>query len=267
MKSQKPQKTRNRKDHWLPQGYLRGFIGPSRTAKEQPLFYFEKSTGEWRDVSPKEIGWGDGFYDYAKAGNNAISSDEVFARPEREFPMLRQQLIQNHFVGWEHHKSELLSYMQMIRARSPLAMSQWEEQARGMRARTIDSADFQPMDDEFVRDFQIVNMLKDVQAGPTWMTDFDWCLRYTDDENNSYCATDQALLLIGSEPAGTPVSDVLVHRDTRIVFPLCWQAALIGRKRKYDGEGLGCATLDSIREIRHEQKLQATEFVVSPAPF
>jgi hypothetical protein len=70
----------------------------------------------------------------------------------------------------------------------------------GGRAVSVDSLIPRPMTDEFVRNFQISRMIQDVKAGPAWMTDFDWCLRYTDDESDPFCVTDHAVSVIGSQP-------------------------------------------------------------------
>ena len=35
----------NRRDHYIPQGYLRGFIDPERINQPQPLWYFDKPNG------------------------------------------------------------------------------------------------------------------------------------------------------------------------------------------------------------------------------
>ena len=58
---------RNRRDHYLPQGYLKGFIDPQRKGLPQPLWYFEKSNAVWSQRSPKEVGYRHGFYDYTLA--------------------------------------------------------------------------------------------------------------------------------------------------------------------------------------------------------
>jgi len=134
-----PGQLRNRKDHWLPQGYLRGFIGPSRASRFRPLWCFLKPSQEWEEKSPSEIAFGEGFYDYAEGTDysTATHPDSAFARLEREFPLRREEMSINRFVNWDQHKDFLLEFMQMMRARSPLAMRQQETEARKLRGATV----------------------------------------------------------------------------------------------------------------------------------
>src|ERR1700733_12489177 len=59
----KKHRTMGRKDHYLPQGYLRGFISPSRAELQKPLWYFDAHRKHWSELSPAEIGFERGFYD------------------------------------------------------------------------------------------------------------------------------------------------------------------------------------------------------------
>jgi hypothetical protein len=262
----RPRKTRNRKDHYVPQGYLRGFIAPSRRGRNQPLFCFSKETSEWNEVSPSEIGYEDGFYDPTFGSGLQMTADDAFAPYERGFPILRENLIQDRFAGWEDHTLFLLEYMQMMRARSPLAMSQWEMQARGMHAKTIYSSEPQPMDEAFIKNFQILNMIRDAKGGARWMTDFNWLLRYTDDENHGYCTTAQVLNLFGSLPDSTPLVNALPHPDSLLVFPLCWEACLIGT-RMVGLPPLEFARPQDVLDLRQQQMRRAEQFLVSPVLF
>jgi hypothetical protein len=69
------QKVKNRRDHYLPQGYLRGFIDPARAKLAKPLWCFHLYSKRWRECGPKEIGYIDGFYDYAIENTTAEHPD------------------------------------------------------------------------------------------------------------------------------------------------------------------------------------------------
>jgi len=279
-KRQKAKQMRSRKDHWLPQGYLRGFIGSSRVSMSKPLCCFSIHTQGWVEVSPKEIAFGKGFYDYASGTDYSMSTraDSAFERLEREFPQLREAMAANRFENWELHKDFLLDFMQMMRARSPLAMQQQEAEARKIRAATItsvrldrrsvtvDSLELRPLPEHAVRNFTISRMLQDVQAGSSWMSGFDWCLRYTESESNPFCTTDQAIFVIGTVE-GQPMShELLSHPDTVTIFPLCWQACLFGSKLKFD-KSYDRAHPMQLTSLRSDQKRLANRFVVSPVIF
>ncbi len=55
---------RGRRDHFSPQGYLRGFIHPERPKAQGPLWVFDVNRQEWAERSPAAFGWEKGFYDY-----------------------------------------------------------------------------------------------------------------------------------------------------------------------------------------------------------
>ena len=81
---------RGRKDHYVPQGYLRGFIDPARATLNRPLWHYDLASSEWTEKSPSEVGWERGFYDYADADTALEHPDVTFAKFEREFPLVRQ---------------------------------------------------------------------------------------------------------------------------------------------------------------------------------
>jgi len=54
--------TTNRRDHYIPQGYLKGFIDPRRKDLPPPLWYFDKLNGIWSQQSPGEVGYRNGCY-------------------------------------------------------------------------------------------------------------------------------------------------------------------------------------------------------------
>ena len=278
---QKARKLNGRKDHWLPQGYMRGFVAPSRSAEPRPLFCFDRYTQKWSCVSTSEIGFGNGFYDYARGTKHEASKhpDSVFARLEREFPQKREQLAANRFESWEQHKDFLIEFMQMIRARSPLAMEQHQAVARSYRgsvitsvapdrmSATVDSMEPRPLPGPAVRNITINRMLEDVQAGASWGSGMDWCLRYTDNEADPFCTTDQAAVVRGSASgpdANEPVSfELLAHPETLVIFPLCWQSCLFGSPRKFD-KSYDLADPQQLEGLRHEQKERCNRFVIAP---
>lgn len=271
---------RKRKDHWLPQGYLRGFIVPTRATRFRPLYCFDVRSRQWEERSPKEIAYGKGFYDYAEGTDYSVAThpDSVFARLEREFPQVRDEMAANAFAHWEKHKEFLKEFMQMLRARSPLAMRQQEAAARNVRASTVthvspdrktitlDSLEGRPLPEQAVRNFAIRKMLEDVQGGASWMNQLDWCLRYTDNESEGVSTTDQAVIVSASIRASQITMDFLNHPDTLLVFPVCWQACLFGSTRNFD-KSYDRIDQKLLERIRSDQKRFADRLIISPATF
>jgi hypothetical protein len=271
---------RGRKDHWLPQGYLRGFIAPSRSQEQKPLSCFYRHQQKWKDVSPREIAFGKGYYDYADGTDYSVVShpDSIFARLEREFPIRRGEMLATQFSTWEQHKEFLFEFMQMMRARSPLAMQQQEAAARQLRGATVtsispdrlsltvDSLELRPLPEHAVRNFTISRMLEDVGSGASWMGKMDWCLRYTLDENDPFCTTDQALVITGTISEQPIDNELLAHPETVVIFPLCWQACLFGSPLKFD-KSYDLAHPQQLMSLRADQKRLGHRLVIAPRGF
>jgi hypothetical protein len=277
------QQLRNRKDHWLPQCYLRGFIAPSRASREKPLHCFFKETQEWDEVSTAEIGYDKGFYDYAvRVDASAVTSpDSAFARLEREFPLQRDSMAVNDFANWQEHKQFLYEFMEMLPARSPLGRQHFEFEARSLRGATVlavgddhtitvDSLEMRPLPEHAIRNVTISKMLQQVKSGQGWATKLDWCLRYTDTESEGFCTTDQAIFVEGPlqsrDPQGRVSEDMLRHPDTLVFFPLCWRAVLFGSPRPFD-KAYDRTHPQDVTTLRTKQKQHATRFVTSPVIF
>jgi hypothetical protein len=269
-----------RKDHWLPQCYMQGFIGPSRKDEPRPLFCFERETHQWRVVGTKEIGRGEGFYDYAQGTDyDAVTHpDSIFGRLEKQWRSKRELMARDHFASWAKHKEFLIEFMHMLRARSPLAMEQQRAQAFSYRvvkitsiapdrrSVTVDTMTPYQMPDAAVRNTVIGQMLADVQSGSSWAKNMDWCLRYTDDEANPFTATDQAVIVQGTIPAQAVTPELLAHPDTIVIFPLCWRACFFGSPLKFD-VSYDRAHPQQPVSIRNEQKQRCDRFVISPVIF
>jgi hypothetical protein len=274
-----------RKDHWLPQGYMRGFISPSRVNESKPLYCFEKEIQEWKEVSTKEIGQGEGFYDYAEGTSYSTVThpDSVFGRLERQYRSKIELMARDNFATWHRHKSFLLEFMHMLRGRSPMAMEQQKQTVSGFRVVRItnivphptdpnqtglvlDTMTPYPMPEPAARNTMIARMLEDVQSGLWWSSTMDWCLRYIDDETNPFCSTDQAVFIEGSVVTSTIDTELMAHPDTVVFFPLCWQACLFGSPGKFD-VSYDRADPRQPLSIRQQQKKRCDRFVISPIMF
>ena len=108
-------------------------------------------------------------------GTRTGAPDITFATLEREFPTIRDRLIAAKFAGWKSDLEFLLSYMQMIRARSPLFFAQADAEGRAMRGWTVksvgpepnkvvlESMEAAPMPETWVRNRIIVRMREEIE--------------------------------------------------------------------------------------------------------
>jgi hypothetical protein len=266
-------RNRRRKDHYVPQGYLRGFIDPARAVLDKPLWHYDLESKIWAEKSPSEVGWERGFYDYFEATTDLEHPDVTFAKYEREFSLVRDHMLERNFKGWvKQHKPFLLGYMNMMRARSPLFIEQQTAQNRLLRGATVtsvdhatnsvtvDSLELRPLPEGLVRNGVISQMRQEIEKGSDWMGNFNWCLRYTKSPADPFITGKHALLLEGPAPT---LDEAMKHPDTLIWFPICWQACLVGSLRRFD-EGTFKAhrwVLDHERELFRRS---TTGYVISP---
>jgi hypothetical protein len=96
--------------------------------------------------------------------------------------------------------------------------------------------------------------------------DMDWCLLYTDNESEPFCATDQAVIVAGSPVAPGVTPELLRHPETVVRFPLCWQACLFGSAFKFD-VSYDRAHPVHLVNLRNEQKQRCDRFVISPVMY
>jgi hypothetical protein len=175
-------KATKRRDHYLPQGYLRGFIDSSRKHHPRPLWCFDIAKNRWLARSTKEVGHRKGFYDYVHAGTmlENETADSAFLKLENDYPRIRKQLIATSVDRWTEHLEFLLTFMQMMRARSVLFREQKTIEGKGLLAYEIEevyhdrnaiklkSMTPKPVPPAFIKNRAITQMrrkLKKVQRG------------------------------------------------------------------------------------------------------
>jgi hypothetical protein len=262
----------NRRDHYLPQSYLRGFIDPSRMKQKQPLWHFDIPNGTWSERSPREVGYRLGFYDSATSEIGLETADATFTELENTFPKVRRELISGKFENWKEHLDVLLRYAQMMRARSLLFFDQKRVEGQGLRAWTVEevSADRksikvksmtpESLPPAFVRNWTINQMRAEIQKGAAWLNDFNWALRYCDSPVAPFVVSELPLVLYG--PQSKP-EDAIRDPESLLFFPLCWQACLIGSRQYFDIE-TGKFGEEDMRVARRMYRQSAELFILSP---
>ena len=265
-----------RRDHYLPRGYLRGFIGRTRENEEQPLWLLDVRYSKWSPKSPKQVAHGEGFYDYAGDSpelENLETADETFTELENGFPIVRDTLIADNFRHWRHHRKLLFRFMQMLRARSPLFFEQKQAEGKALKTWTVkevhedgktitlDSIEPKPPSDAFIKNCTIHHMREEIKKGADWLWNFDWALRYTDSVDNPFVMTESPFLVLGDRP-GT-VGQMLENPETLLFFPLCWQTCLFGSRCRFDKKTDKFGEQD-MQTFRRKYRSYAQKFVLSP---
>ena len=259
---------KGRNDHYLPKGYLRGFIDPASPAEErEPLCVFDVQRRTWRKRHPSQIGWEPGFYDFVSRQGDRVHADEAFTPLENNYPPLVQKLSAKGFTGWREHLEFLLSYVQMIRCRSPLFreqfLAEWR-QKRGARfievlpenAVKVDSLKLRHFSPGALKEGAINKMMSEMKNGTTMLESFHWQLHLAGSIDDSFVTNDNPL--IGWAPDG----ETFDHHNTVMIFPLCWQACLMGRRNPLTLSlgGIGVREREAVRQTYFTA---ARRFVVS----
>lgn len=263
---------RNRRDHYLPQSYLRGFIDPQRQSHQRPLWQFDVPKGVWAERSPREIGYRQGFYDYATTEVGLQTADTTFADLERTYPVVRRALVSNKFANWKHHLDFLLRYIQMMRARSLLFFDQKHAEGKNLRAWVIEevspdrrsakvrSVVPEPLPADFIRNWTITEMRTEIQKGAAWLNDFNWALRYCESVADPFVISEIPLMASGPAPTS---EEGMRHPETLLFFPLCWQACLIGSRQFFDDD-TGIFLQEDMRRARRMYREKADLFILAP---
>jgi hypothetical protein len=249
-----------------------GFVDPAREDLDKPLWHFDLESATWTEKSPAEVGWERGFYDYADARTGLEHPDVTFAKFEREYPMVRDQMLRKWFKDWvKQQKPFLLGYMQMMRARSPMFIQQQTEHNRNLRGATItsvgpgnqvtvDSIELRPVPEYVMRNSVISQMRQEIEKGGDWMWNINWCLRYTRSPADPFITSGQPLVVEGPVPN---IVEAMTHPDTLIWFPLCWQACLVGSPRRFD-KGTDEMSPADMRRVRERFRRPSSGYVISP---
>jgi hypothetical protein len=270
---------KDRRDHYLPQGYLRGFVDPAREDEDKPLWKLDIASRKWAERSTKAVGHITGLYDYAGEGpelESLPSADDAFSELENEFPAVRQKLLmlkKKGFRNWTKHLDFLLRYMDMIRARSPLYFAHreaaWKATPTWIVDKVIDEKSFtvkslegSPPSDDFIKNRTIFQMREEIQKNGAWLLDFNWALRYTDSLSEPFIAHETPLV-VDEVAKGVPESEILQHPASLLYFPVCWQVCLFGSRQRFD-RGTGKLDSRDMQVLRRKYRIFAKEFLISP---
>jgi len=112
-----------RKDHFVPQGYLRGFVHPKRRREAAPLWVLDVQTGGWSKCATSDFAFGRGFYDMANSVADLVA-DEIFRKLENDFPRSRDAVRRQGYDTWPTARETFVYYAAMLSARSPLFLRQ-----------------------------------------------------------------------------------------------------------------------------------------------
>ena len=264
-------RNRNRLDHYVPQGYLEGFIGPSGNGR---LSVFDKQKGSWFESGTPGVGAIKGFYDYSEGSEPDQTADGAFGELETTFPKLRRELLGSGFANWNKRLDTLLQFAQMLRARSLPFREQALSRNRNLTFLRIEEIlppqpgesgtrirySHQVPSEADLLNKTITDMRMEIASGAAWMSDLHWCLRRTSNLEDPFVTCDGPVIMDGR---ARQMADALQDRETLAFFPLCWQGCLVGSPAKFDIKTDALAP-DDMKRLRALYLKSASRFVFAP---
>ncbi len=276
--NKRPRRERNRLDHILPQGYLEGFTNPRHPGN---LSIYNCKRRIWFESGTRGVCAERGFYDFSIGTNPPLTADKAFKELESGFPKLRRELAVNGFAGWEQHLEFLLTFAQMLRARSRLFREHVISSGQNLTMGRVDKVTpvpsknrpgefdsevkFTPIGkgaerDRALKNKSIMDMCAEIAKGPDWMGRLNWCVRLACDSTDPVVTADDAIIATGSIPA---LSAAFFDQHTRVFFPICWQACLIGSPSK-PANLTGLFETAALSDIRSLYMTSPRRFAYSP---
>lgn len=130
----------------------------------------------------------------------------------------------------------------------------------GLRYSDLDMSN-DPNRDAFFKNMSITKMRKEIEKGAGEFAGWNWHLRITDDVTKPVITGDNAVALIGFGHSSR--EDAMKHQDTLFVFPICWQACLVGCRIPFQETG---AILPTMLVDLHQMYLNqsGSRFAYSP---
>jgi Protein of unknown function (DUF4238) len=198
-----------RLDHLLPRSYLEGFTNPSEPGQ---LCVYDVHGERWFESGVAGVAGQIGYYDYSlgPGSQRDQTADQAFRKLEDRFPNVRRELIANRFSGWRSHLEFLLSYAQMLRARSErfrgdtsrqldkrltrateVFRDEGAEQARIVFEHFIESA----TRDTLLKNASITIMRGEIAKGPALFSHMYWCLRLVENVSDPFITSDDAIIV------------------------------------------------------------------------
>ena len=253
-KSKPSSDAKGRRDHYVPQGYLRGFIHPQQENRPKPLWVLDVGRGKWSEKSPSQIGWKRGFYDYSGGTSPDATADDAFRRLENDFPVIRDRIREQGYASWIRHRDMLVAFAVMMAARSLLFREQVlpQEYPSLATGSTGDDAD---------KDLAITLMMEEMRRMPRQWEGYDWVLRHTKEPENPFIASDQIVGMRGNAPT---LAEAVQNNDFWLFCPLSWDMCLLASSQPLDANPTAPHQLEHVAELQTLMRLQARKFVASP---
>lgn len=244
----------NRKDHYVPQGYLRGFLHPRLARNAARLWVLDVSRRRWTPKFTSQIGWQRGFYDYSPQVTAQATADEAFLRLENGFPAVLEQIRNDGPESWPRHREFLIAFAAMLASRSRLFRTQ-------SLARVLPSLGSDADAAALAKNFSITTMQLEMQTRVTDWSGFDWVLAYTADPARPFVTSDQP---VGMRGAAQEQTQAHAGKDFWLWCPLSWDLCLVASSQRLTSGLTNALAPQHILELQHHMRQQANIFLVSP---
>jgi hypothetical protein len=229
---------KNRRDHIVPQGFLRGFLHSSQNPRSGKLQVYAVATRSWQEATPDEICYKLGYYDYSDLSPADATADDAFRDLENKITPIRESIREAKYLEWERHRDDLVAFFQMLRARSELFRAQViaEQKTAGSYLQVqewISSTTFRyverawadtPNLEELLKNKSITDARAQIAKGSGDWGAFSWTLGVTD-IGMPFMTSDVPVVMSGRGPDWRRE---LQQGTVWIGVPFGWDMCLIG---------------------------------------
>jgi len=243
-----------RKDHFSPQVYLRGFIDPAKANDEKPLSVFVLARTRWEKKSPSQIGWRRGFESMTDPDLEQ-QVQEIVQDSENRWNTIVRGIRATTYSGWPRFLPFLLEFAAWLSIRNPLCRMQIFGD--------LQSDNSENLLDRSQQDAALHRMVSEFPGRLTLLSSLSWTLRYSTNPAAPIVTCDHAVVLDDLNAERRNVDIAFGSPDAVVVFPVAWDILLLGRRGRWESPCCEIAKVEFDR-LYGVMRNSATEFVVSP---
>lgn len=264
---------KNRRDHIVPQVYLRGFIHPRRDQKRGPLEVFRLASNTWGlPQTPDELCTEVGFYDYS-VEKAETTADDAFRELEEGLFTVRDRLRRDNFQAWTKEREFLIKFALMLAVRSRMfreGLIASASRETAFRILGIDGRKFhvepfelgaEPEAPKLLKNRSITDMRTAIERDAKEWNGWRWGLRLAPSVDCPFVTSDHPPVMRGEDPDRD-----LAYRaqNFSIVVPFGWDFALVGGPAFSQTEGPVYLPPDEMDDLRIVSTSGARETLISP---
>lgn len=248
-----------RKQHYIPQFYLKYFTDPMTPAIYEPyVWVLNKETGEIKQRAPKNIAYENGFNDIVDSNGNISSIvEEEFQQIENEAAKAFRKVMKFDELS-EYEKISLSKFIISMRFRTPSFISTYKSIIQRKDVKELfykEGLDFIPNEIEMDSTIRVTNLVE------KWLLRMEWSLLISPKEKK-FITSDNPVLVKNIQDSRYIIVGFGLKDDVEIIFPISPNFCLYGswKSNRMIIENIG---IEETKEINIEVFKNSFDYVYS----